>query len=327
MAAPVLQANAIFDPQFLVHSPADPALGFCFTHPEAGQVRVKHTAFPHLQLMDLHWQTNSDFTLLDPDPVETISLNFVEEGRLNSRFKGLSHELPMRSGTHNLVHTPEVGHVNQIHGGQSLSMLLIDLEKDFFTSSIGHDDAWSEAVHNDLEHQRPVMGVRETQSITPQMAFLIDEIRNCRATGPMRNLLIQSRILELVALQIDQFRLPAITFSNSLPFDEVEKLYQLKAYLDVNFLADHTLAHLSRFCALNEFKVKKGFKQLFDTTVFNYLRKLRMDYAGELLRHHNLSVDEVADRLSYEHSQHFSIAFKKYTGYTPSEYQHSRLVA
>ncbi|GAB3559792.1 AraC family transcriptional regulator [Spirosoma fluminis] len=276
--------------------------------------------------MDLHWQTHTDFTLLDPDPVETISLNFVVEGRLDSRFKGLSHKLPMRDRTHNLVHTPEAGHVNQIGGGQNLSMLLIDLDKDFFKSSIGHDDAWSDAVHTDLAHERPITGSCEIHSITPQMAFLIDEIRNCRAIGPMRNLLIQSRVLELVALQIDQFRVPINAASDLLPADEVEKLFQLKAYLDANFLADHSLAHLSRFCTLNEFKVKKGFKQLFDTTVFNYLRKLRMEHAGELLRHHSLSVDEVADRLNYEHSQHFSIAFKKYTGYTPSEYQHGRLL-
>ncbi|MBD2755629.1 helix-turn-helix transcriptional regulator [Spirosoma validum] len=323
MTNPVLQASSIFDPALMMGQPITQDEGIYFRHPEAGQVHVKNTTFPHLQVMNMHWQTGADFTLFDPTPADSISINFVLEGAIHSRFKGLSHELPMRSRTHNLIHSPESGHVNHIKGGQTLSMLLIDLKKDFFASSIGHSDTWSEAILNDLEHERPFSGVCGTQTITPQMLCLIDDIHNCRAVGPMRNLLIQSRVLELIALQIDQFRKPAVC-TEDIPVQEVEKLYQLKAYLEVNFLEDHSLAQLSRFCALNEFKVKKGFKQLFDTTVFNYLRKLRMDYAGQLLRHHALSVDEVADRLGYEHSQHFSIAFKKFTGQTPSQHQHGR---
>lgn len=323
MNNPVLQANAIFDPALMMGQPMTQDAGVCFRHPEAGQVHVKNTTFPHLQVMNMHWQTGSDFTLFDPTPTDSISINFVLEGAIHSRFKGLSHELPMRGRTHNLIHTPESGHSNFIRGGQNLSMLLIDLKKDFFASSIGYSDAWSEAILNDLEHGRPFSGVSGTQTITPQMLSLIDDIRNCQTVGPMRNLLIQSRVLELVALQIDQFRTPAV-FTEDIPAHEVEKLHQLKAYLETTFLEEHSLAQLSRYCTLNEFKVKKGFKLLFDTTVFNYLRKLRMDYAGQLLRHHTLSVDEVADRLGYEHSQHFSIAFKKFMGQTPSKYQDGR---
>ncbi|WP_234734758.1 helix-turn-helix transcriptional regulator [Tellurirhabdus bombi] len=323
MTAPVLQASDIFDPSLQVMPAFETNAEACFRHPEMGQVQMKNTLFPHLQVMDMRWQTEKDFVLFDPTPVDAISVNFVLDGELDSRFKGLSHELPMRSQTHNLIHTPEAGHQNRIQGGQNLSMLLIGLDKNFFMSSIGHNDPWSEAILNNLEQGRPFSGVKGTQAITPQMRHLIEDIQNCRAVGPMRSLLIQSRVLELVALQIDQFRTPYAA-SETMSANEAEKLYHLKAYLETNFLAEHSLHLLSRHCGLNEFKVKKGFKQLFGTTVFNYLRKLRMDYAGQLLRHHSLSIDEVSDRLGYEHSQHFSIAFKKYTGFSPSHYQHRR---
>ena len=292
-------------------------------HPKAGLLQIKQNILPHMQVMGLDWQTNQPCELYNPTISGTIELYFMLEGTVESRFKGLHDDVPLPARTHNLIHTPEPVHVNRLDGREDLAAMIIRLDRDFFASSIGADDAWSEQVTIDLERNRPFSGVPGRQTITPQMLCLIDDIRNCSVTGPMRNLLIQSRVLELVALEVDQFRKPIAT-QQLLPVDEAEKLHQLKAYLETHFLEDHSLAGLSRYCALNEFKVKKGFRQLFGTTVFNYLRQLRMEYAGELLRHHSLSIDEIADRLRYEHAQHFSIAFKKYTGLTPSQYQQGR---
>jgi AraC-like DNA-binding protein len=294
-----------------------------YYHPKAGSIAIKPALFPHMHVMDMRWTIASDIELQDTIPSDNVAINFMLNGGIDSRFRGLSHDLKMRSKTHNLIHTPEAGHTNWMPGGQSMESLLISVNRDFFASAIGQSDVWSEQILADLEQKRPFSGAKEVQVITPQMSYLIDDIRNCKAAGPMRNLLIQSRVLELIALEIEQFRTP-VSNTETLPADEVDKLYQLKAYLDINFLADHSLAQLSRYCLLNEFKVKKGFKQLFDTTVFNYIRKLRMDHAGQLLRNSTLSVDEVADKLGYEYSQHFSVAFKKFTGLTPSQYQHGR---
>ena len=132
--------------------------------------------------------------------------------------------------------------------------------------------------------------------------------------------MIQSRILELLALQMDQFRTPTPVHED-IRQDEAEKLHLLKTYLDANFLSELNLTELGKICLLNEFKIKKGFKLLFGITVFNYLRKLRMEHAAQILTNNSTPVDEVADILGYEHSQHFSIAFKKYMGVSPSLYK------
>jgi len=60
------------------------------------------------------------------------------------------------------------------------------------------------------------------------------------------------------------------------------------------------------------------------SSVFNYLRKVRMEYAVNLLHDQALSVDEVADILGYAHSQHFSSAFKSVMGVNPSTFQESK---
>ncbi|UFH53741.1 AraC family transcriptional regulator [Spirosoma sp. KNUC1025] len=331
MATAVLHSYDLIDfeeiphPHLLVQpTPGAPVDTFThYRHPNVGFFKFNSTALPHMHVMDMRWDIANDVEVLDSTPSDNIHINFQLDGHLYSQFNGLSHDLDMRPKRHNLIYTPDLGHTNLIKGNQLMEMLLISLDKHFFASIIGPNYRWSERVLHDLHHQRPFSGITGTQAITPQMLHLLNDIRTCKARGPMRNLLIQSRVLELIALEIEQFSAPSVA-NESLRPDETEKIFWLKTYLDTNFLADLTLTQLSRFCVLNEFKVKKGFKQVFGTTVFSYVRQLRMEYAGRLLRDSSMSVDDVADALGYEHAQHFSIAFKKYTGLTPSQYQQGK---
>ena len=343
MATSVLYPIDIFGAEPITYPLTTPAFGFdscrpakCaslvatgrqstirYTHSLAGQLQLQGYVFPHVQVTDLHWTPTTTFQLHDPTPFKTISINFVLKGQMDCQIQGLPKALPMRAQTHNFIHTPEVGHLNQLTAGQDLQMLLVDVNTDFFLASIGQDDAWAEQIADDLLHERPFAGVAGAPSITPQMRCLIQSIQQCNAEGPMRNLLIQSRVLELMALQIEQFRSPAPVTDVMSP-EDADKLHQLKTYLDSHFLLDHSLAQLSRYCGLNEFKVKKGFKKLFHTTVFEYLRRRRMDYGCQLLRNHTLLIEEIADQLGYEHAHHFSVAFRKYTGLLPSQYQQGK---
>jgi AraC-like DNA-binding protein len=70
---------------------------------------------------------------------------------------------------------------------------------------------------------------------------------------------------------------------------------------------------------LNDFKLKKGFKELFGTTVFSYLNELKMDYAKRLILDEKKTIYEVAMTLGYSEPHHFYAAFKRRFGYSPGE--------
>ena len=70
---------------------------------------------------------------------------------------------------------------------------------------------------------------------------------------------------------------------------------------------------------LNEFKLKKGFKELFGTTVFDYLYDLKMEYAKQLLAADEVLVNEVSGMVGYRNPNHFSTAFKRKYGMNPTQ--------
>jgi YesN/AraC family two-component response regulator len=66
--------------------------------------------------------------------------------------------------------------------------------------------------------------------------------------------------------------------------------------------------------------MSKLFKQETGESPINYLIKIRMEKAKELLVKEELSVKEIANSVGYQDAYHFSKLFKKYTGNSPSDY-------
>nr|WP_262916179.1 AraC family transcriptional regulator [Flavobacterium algicola] len=135
---------------------------------------------------------------------------------------------------------------------------------------------------------------------------------------------IETKVKELVVLQIESL-LNTIDEKLIVDSDDYDKLHEAKLILENNFTNAPTLPELSRIIALNEFKLKKGFKACFQTTVKGYITKLRMEYAKNLFRNKTLNVGEVAEKCGYKDVSHFSSAFKLFYGFTPVSFRKNHL--
>ncbi|MCU5463145.1 helix-turn-helix transcriptional regulator, partial [Bacillus cereus] len=80
-----------------------------------------------------------------------------------------------------------------------------------------------------------------------------------------------------------------------------------------------SLLELAKLVELNDYKLKLGFKELFGTSAFAYLREQRMERAMFLLRSGTSNVTETAIAVGYKNISHFSESFKKKYGIKPSE--------
>ncbi|GJM63791.1 AraC family transcriptional regulator [Persicobacter diffluens] len=67
--------------------------------------------------------------------------------------------------------------------------------------------------------------------------------------------------------------------------------------------------------------LSKLFSQVEGRTIERYFISLKMEKAKEWLTYGEWSVGQIADRLAYQNAQHFSRAFKKETGLSPTEFR------
>jgi AraC family transcriptional regulator len=98
-----------------------------------------------------------------------------------------------------------------------------------------------------------------------------------------------------------------------------EKIIMAREILLKHISEPLTIKALSRKVAINECYLKKGFKEMFGTTIFDFFQSQRMEHAKYLLYEKGLSVTEVSSLLGYSSISHFSTAFKKHTGLKPCE--------
>ena len=112
-------------------------------------------------------------------------------------------------------------------------------------------------------------------------------------------------------------RTAAVTFS-ALPRS---KLQRVTDYIEDNLREGLTLEKISQSVSMSPYHFAHVFKQAVGVAPHRYVVKCRIDRAKALLRGTDLSVTEIARQVGYPTLSHFSFAFHKRIGQTPSRYR------
>lgn len=89
-------------------------------------------------------------------------------------------------------------------------------------------------------------------------------------------------------------------------------------YIKAHLLENPTLDTIAEHCGLSRSKLYSKFKEQIGITPHVYTTMLKIDLAKTLLKNPKNSITDVAFQLNFASSNHFSSAFKQYTGETPS---------
>lgn len=257
--------------------------------------------------------------------ISTISLMFVLNGEFET---GPGMELGdfakrrYKSLEHNLFYNPTIAENTDVEKQRNFEMISLSFSKERFLELAVNNGRVLDQLADKVAGDRMMyLNRKNNPPITTRMMMVLEEIRRCQFTGGIKKLFLQSKVLELLALQCEQYeRTEQIRNSvQQISAAEKEKLYYARDLLLKSMHTPPSLAVLSKMAGLNEFKLKNGFRQLFDNTVFGYLNDHRMEYARKMILRQQSSMTEIADELGFSSVQHFSIAFKKKFGVSPSK--------
>ncbi len=95
-----------------------------------------------------------------------------------------------------------------------------------------------------------------------------------------------------------------------------------QSYLECNYSNDGlSLDVLAEYLYLSPAYFSKLFKKETGKTYMEYLTRLRIQKAKELLKKTNIRINDIGSAVGYSNSQYFITLFKKLTGKTPSDYR------
>ncbi|OKH20893.1 hypothetical protein NIES593_17350 [Hydrococcus rivularis NIES-593] len=157
---------------------------------------------------------------------------------------------------------------------------------------------------------------------TPAMQMAIHQILHCPYQGLIRRIYLESKVLELIALRLEQINNnEPLNSTKLLDIKRRDRLYHAKEILLKNLDNPPSVLDLAQQVGLNHHQLKQGFHDVFGTTVFGYLHDYRMEKARQLLCETNLRVTAIACTVGYANPGHFAAAFKRKFGITPSTFR------
>jgi AraC family transcriptional regulator, transcriptional activator of the genes for pyochelin and ferripyochelin receptors len=159
--------------------------------------------------------------------------------------------------------------------------------------------------------------------ITPKMKMIIHDIIHHKISDNiLSKVFYETKITELFGCQLEQIYSSWQNHSTELSATDKQKIYEARELLVRNLQqSPPTIPQLARMTGTNENKLKSGFRAIFSKSIYNYLLSHRMENAVEMLEDPKLSLDEIAERVGYGDTAHFSRAFRKVKGIPPGQFR------
>lgn len=100
-----------------------------------------------------------------------------------------------------------------------------------------------------------------------------------------------------------------------------ECLEKARELIDKDPSRHYTISEIALHINFSPSKLKTGFKTIYGTGLYQYLRKKRMERGKYLLENSEKTLKEISRLLGYKYSNNFSTSFKKDFGKAPGEWR------
>lgn len=108
----------------------------------------------------------------------------------------------------------------------------------------------------------------------------------------------------------------------SISPDDVVEI--IKDYIDKNYSQNIKISMFSDKYFFSKEYLSKLFKAKYSYGIYEYVLKIRMERAAELLRDDTIKIQDISERLGYTDNNYFSKAFRNYYGVTPSHFRNEK---
>ena len=191
---------------------------------------------------------------------------------------------------------------------QSTSILIFNFSKEYLKAFGGINEL--------------VLPLKKENEICCNTQIILNEIFTTKHIGTLKNMFIESKALDLLLcfMKSNADQLNSCENCTFLKNPYVKnKILKAKNILLDNIQTPPTIPQLASQVGVNQCYLKKGFKDLFDTTIFSFVQEQRILKAKQLLTTTQEPISNIAELLGYANPSNFTNAFKNFTGVLPSD--------
>ena len=263
--------------------------------------------------LDICVNSSREFNIKNLDRMLMISV--VKRGSLNARDNVSEQNYKTKDGEIS-VYCSSRQDISLKFGQEGESEVFILFVSDFFlkrylTANLNEP---IDFLYNKIQGEIS-LELTNKQSTDALSLYVVDKIINAELSANMNGIRCEHSVIE--------FLIRRLSLCDMLPEDiSDEELRISKKAKDVllqKFSNPPSIQLLAHLCATNESKLKKTFKKTYQSTIYNYVQKLRLEEANILLKERTLTIGQISKKVGYKHQGHFSKLFFKAHGVYPKD--------
>ncbi|MCT7609392.1 AraC family transcriptional regulator [Aliarcobacter butzleri] len=273
-----------------------------------------------IYLFKTHAQANKDFSIQTNSKVDSLFINIILDGKVQYQSNTDDKIETFKKNDTYIKYIDEADSMTALDKNSFSKGLAISIKNEFLEKQLSTYSYLLDKIKTSSSFIH-----RVDNSLNIKLA---NELFNSPFTNELHNIYLQSKVLEIIYNQIKEFEkcfckkecnCEKIKLSN----EDIQALYKAR---DIILLTHDfpDLSTLARKVAINEFKLKFGFKKLFNTTVGQMILEHKMIHAKQLLETSEFSIAEIANFVGYKYQQSFSNAFFQFFGLRPKDVMKSR---
>ncbi len=157
------------------------------------------------------------------------------------------------------------------------------------------------------------------------MRQLAKSLFNRRLNGPLRALMMEGVVIQLLALQAAAAAERSPCEQHGLSLQERRAICEARERLLADMRNPPSIGELAAATGLTEKRLNAGFRAVFGSTVFGTLKNERLEHARIAFESTKVPLKQIAFRVGYNHVTNFVNAFTARYGAPPRQYCEQKL--
>lgn len=243
---------------------------------------------------------------------EGLYVNFMLQNGARKHIDSIG-KLHTRHGFHSVFYTTPTNCSAVFDSKEELKLLDIYYSPELLEELKPYFPEFGKAIKN----KNATFQINPTIWTIPSLKKSTNELIECPYSDQSNHYFFDLKVREIL-YQILELTYRKTNKQYNYTSFEVGKIHKVKGILENTIdQKPPTIKSLAKQVALNEFKLKTGFRQLFHTSLLQFVTDQKMQYAHHLLLNSNKPIKEIAALVGYPLTTNFITAFRKKFGYTP----------
>jgi AraC family transcriptional regulator, transcriptional activator of the genes for pyochelin and ferripyochelin receptors len=249
---------------------------------------------------------------------DVVRFHFGMKGNYSFSYKQLDQTYDLIGGHHNIMYSKGFD-IEIWNRTLEVEVFGIQFPRELFVKFTQNANDRLKRFAEDILAEKSVMLSEHWGAIDAPIQQVLQQIIHCKYGRDLKKLFLLSKSIELLVLCAEAYN---VAMEKKELFvkskTDKEKIIAVRDLINERVTDPPNLSEIARTVGLNEYKLKRAFKETFSNTVFGYLTEQRLHLAHQYLRDTTKTAAEISYELGYSTPQHFNNAFKTNFGITPN---------